>query len=381
MKDYLLTDMQSELKEMVHDFAEREIIPAAKIADETGEFPAETVAKAAEIGLTTLTLPERFGGMDADYATLAVIKEELGWGDIGFNTTIGACALATLPVKIAGTDYHMKKVADVLTNGGLTAFALTEPQAGSDAGGMLATAVKKGDEYVLNGRKCFITNGAKAGLYTVFANVDKSKGLKGITAFLVDAGTPGLSAGKEENKMGARSSNTTDVLLEDVVVPKENMLGAEGQGFKIAMQTLGKARCSTGAGAIGNARYALEYAIGYAKQRKTFGKPICEQQAIQHMLANMYMRLEAARQLTRYACSLADKGIVDAAISSASKAFATDTGMQVTIDAVQILGGYGYSREYPLEKRMRDAKICQIWEGTNQIQRNVVAGTLIRDSK
>lgn len=378
MNEYLLTEEQRSLQELVHDFAEKEVIPAAKTADETGEFPMETVKKAAELGLTTLTLPEKYGGLDTDYLTLSVIKEELAWGDVGFNTTLGACALATLPVKIAGEERHMNMVADVLLSGGLTAFSLTEPNAGCDAGGMTASAVKKGNEYILNGRKCFCTNGAVAELYTVFANVDRSKGLKGITAFLIPAGTPGLSAGAEEKKMGARSSNTTDLILEDVVVPEENRLGLEGQGFKIAMQTLGKARCSTGSAAVGNARFALEYAVEYTKQRIAFGKPVCEQQALQHMIADCYMQLEAARQLVRYTCRCVDNGIVDAKLSSSSKAFATDVGMKVVADAIQMMGGYGYSREYPVEKRYRDAKITQIWEGTNQIQRNVIAGAILK---
>lgn len=378
MTNLLLTPEQEQLRDMVHEFAEKEIIPAAKHADETGEFPLETVKKAAAMGLTCLTLPQEFGGLDVSYETLAIIKEELAWGDIGFNTTIGGCALATLPVKIAGTDYHFKKVADVLTAGGLTAFALTEPQAGSDAGAMLTTAVRKGDEYVLNGTKCFCTNGAYADLYTIFASVDLSKGVKGITAFLVDKGTPGLAVGKEENKMGARSSNTTDLFLEDVVVPAKNMLGEEGKGFKIAMQTLGKARCTTGSAAVGNARFALEYAMKYANERMSFGKPITNQQAIQHMIADDYMQLEAARQLVAYACRLVDNGIISAAVSSSAKAFATDVGMKIVADAIQMMGGYGYSRDYPVEKRYRDAKITQIWEGTNQIQRNVIAGDLIK---
>ena len=377
MTDQLLTKEQEELRAMVHEFAEKEIIPAAAHADETGEFPLDTVKKAAKMGLTCLTLPRELGGLEVDYQTLAVVKEELGWGDIGFNTTLGACALATLPVKIAGNDYHMKKVADVLTGGGLTAFALTEPQAGSDAGGMLSTAVRHGDKYILNGNKCFCTNGAYADLYTIFASVNLGLGTKGITAFLVEACTPGLKAGKEENKMGARSSNTTDLFMEDVEVPVENMLGAEGKGFKIALQTLGQARCSTGAAAIGSARYALEYALKYSSERKTFGKPICQQQSIQHMIADCYTQLEAGRQLVAYACRLVDNKIIDASVSSAAKTFATDAGMKIVSDAIQIMGGYGFSREYPLEKRYRDAKITQIWEGTNQIQRNVIAGDLI----
>ncbi|ADY55457.1 Butyryl-CoA dehydrogenase [Syntrophobotulus glycolicus DSM 8271] len=381
LKRYLLNEDQQGIKDLINDFAVKEIMPAAEKADITGEFPLETVKKAANLGFTLLTLPEEYGGLACNYSTIAVAKEELGHADVGFAATLSGAMLGTMPVKLAGGEYHWKKVADVLTGGGLTAFALTEPSAGSDAGACRTTAVRSGDDYILNGRKCFCTNAAYADIFTVIASTDRSQGAKGLTAFLVDAGTPGLTIGKEENKMGARSSNTCDVVFEDVKVPAKNRIGEEGKGFIIAMKALGIGRASAGATAIGNARFALEYALDYATKRVTFGKPIAEQQGIQHLLADMYMRLEAARSLTAYACQLVDNGIVDAAVNSSAKAFGSDTGMSVTTDAVQILGGYGYSKEYPLEKRMRDAKIMQIWEGTNQIQRNLIAGNLIARAK
>ncbi|MHC1719255.1 MAG: acyl-CoA dehydrogenase family protein [Clostridiaceae bacterium] len=375
---YLLSDLQKDFQAMVKDFALNQIRPAAKEADVTGEFPWEIYKKACDLGLNLIQLPEKFGGLGLDTWTYAIVKEEIAKGDAGLATTLGACALAFKPVSLAGNDYHMKMVADVITSGGLTAFGLTEANSGSDSSSLRTTATKVGDEYILNGSKCFITNAGIADLYTIFATVDKSKGARGITAFLVPKDTPGLSSGKHEDKLGIRTSNTADVILQDVKIPAKNMLGNEGQGFKIAMQTLDRTRPASGATACGVAQAALDYAVAYSKERETFGKPICKHQAVAFMLADMDIQLQAARAMTWHACRTIDAGVVDSKLFSSAKAFASDVAMKVTTDAVQILGGYGYSREYPVEKFMRDAKILQIFEGTNQIQRLIVSGHLLK---
>jgi butyryl-CoA dehydrogenase len=279
---------------------------------------------------------------------------------------------------LVGTEAQKKLYFDILMSGKLAAFCLTEPNAGSDAGAVATTAVKEGGEYVLNGQKTFITNGGVAGVYTVFATQDKSKGIKGLSAFIVERDRPGISVGKEENKMGIRASNTTDVFLENVRIPADHLLGKEGEGFKIAMQTLDKARPLVGAISVGLAQAALDASIKYSKERQQFGKPICANQALQFMLADMAIQTEAARWLVHRACYLIDAGLPYGKESAIAKTFASDTAMKVTTDAVQIFGGYGYSRDYPIEKMMRDAKIMQIFEGTNQVQRMVIAGQLLR---
>jgi len=377
LERYLLTDEQKDLQAMVREFADKEIVPMAKEADRTGEFPTALVKKAVDMGLTTLSLPVAYGGMGIDNQTYAIIKEEIARGDAGIASTLGACYLGVMPIKLAGTERQMRKVADVLLSGGIMAFGLTEAESGSDAASLKTTYVKDGDQYILNGTKTFITNGGIAELYTIFATRDRTLGAKGISTFIVEAGTPGLSVGKEEVKMGIRTSNTTEVILQDVRIPAENLLGEEGQGFKIALNTLNQTRPTSGAGAIGNAVAAYEYALEYSKQRKTFGNPICKHQAVSFLLADMAIQLEAARQLVMYAAKIMDTGTVVPRVFSTAKAFASDVGMKVCCDAVQIMGGYGYSCEYPVEKRMRDAKIFQIFEGTNQIQRLIISGSIL----
>lgn len=377
--DALLRQEEKEMVELFRQFAEKEVRPISAKYDEKGEFPAEVFAKAAEIGLTTLHLPEKYGGSGCSHLMQAMLIEELARADAGFATAVGACDLASVPVLIAGTEEQKKKVADVLLWGGLTAFCLTEPEAGSDAASLKTTAVKDGDEYVINGSKCFITNGGVADIYTVFATVDRSLGAKGITAFLVERGTPGLSVGKEENKMGIRLSNTTEVVFEDVRVPASNIIGQVGKGFGIAMKTLDITRGSDGgAGAVGICQCAIDLAVEYAKTRKTFGKPIIANQAIQFKLADMEIKTQAARNLVYHACRLMDAGIMDSVISAAAKAYAGDVAVEVALEAIQIFGGYGYSREYPVEKLLRDAKIFQIFEGTGEVQRMVIAAGLAK---
>lgn len=377
--DYLLTEEQASLVELFRDFAKNEVAPISKKYDEKGEFPKELFKKAAEIGLTTLHLPEKYGGGGMSTVTQAIMVEELSKADAGFAVAVGACDLATVPVLMAGTEEQKQKVADVLLNGGLAAFCLTEADAGSDVAALKTTAVKDGDDYIINGAKCFITNGGVADIYTVFATVDRSLGAKGITAFLVERSRPGISVGKEEDKMGIRLSNTTEVVFQDVRVPAENMLGEVGKGMAIAMGTLDRTRgADVPAGAVGICQAAIDYCVAYAKERKTFGKPLIANQAIQFKLADMEIKTQAARQMVRHCANLLDHGIVDPKVTSASKAFAGDVAVQVALDAIQIFGGYGYSREYPVEKLLRDAKIFQIFEGTAEVQRMVIAGALAK---
>ncbi len=379
---FILDSEQKALQEMVRDFAEKELMPIAAKYDVTGELPMDVYKKACDMGLNCPDIPVEYGGMGISYLTGAVIREELSRGDAGFALTMGTNSLGMKPVLIAGNEEQKRRMADVLLSGGFSSFALTEPDAGSDAGACATTAVKVGDEYIINGRKCFITNAAYANIMTVVASVDRSKGVKGLTMFQVDADTPGITIGKHEDKMGIRMSATCDVVFEDVKVPADRVIGAEGMGFQIAMKTLDKGRACIGGAAVGIARAAFEHAMKYAQQRKTFGKPIISNQAIQFMLADMSIAIETARQMGFYAAALVDAGSPMASkIGAVSKCYSTDMLQKVTSDAVQIFGGYGYSREYPLEKLMRDAKIYQIFEGTNQIQRIVIANHLMKEYK
>lgn len=374
---HLLTDEQREIREMVRDFADREIIPTCKELEREGIFPKELYHKAFEMGLTTFILPEKYGGSGGDIFTYALIKEELARGDAGFSGYVSGAYMGAIPVMLAGTDYHWSLVSDVLCSGGIMSFALTEPGSGSDVASMRTTYRRVGDEFVLNGRKCFISSGEVSDMYLLFATEDTSLGKAGISAFLVPRTCEGISIGKHEDKMGYRTSMTNDIVLEDVHIPAKNLIGAEHKGMALSNESLNYTRPTAGAGAVGNAQYAFEQAVEYSKVRTTFGRPICKNQGISFMLADMYTQLEAARQMVWHACRCADAGVFDRRLGSAAKCFAADAGMKVCEDAVQILGGYGYSREYPVEKRMRDAKIYQIFEGTNQIQRMVMASDIL----
>ncbi len=375
---YILNEEQKELVAMVKDFMETEVKPICAECDRTGEPPMEAYKKALEMGLHALEIPEEFGGAGVDYITALAIHEEMGKVDAGFATTMGATGLAIKPVLIAGSPEQKQYYADIVTGGKFAAFCLTEPNAGSDAGATKTTAVLDGDEYVINGRKCFITNGGISDVYVVFATVDKSKGLKGITAFIVERDRAGVSTGKEEDKMGIRLSNTCDVLFEDVRVPVANRLGAEGEGFKIAMKTLDLSRPYIGAIAVGIAQRALDEAVKYSQERVTFGKPICKFQALQFMMADMDMYIEAARQCCLHCIQRKEAGLPYSREAAICKCMGGDAAVHCANQAIQILGGYGYSREYPVEKLWRDAKIFQIFEGTNQIQRVVIAGALFK---
>ena len=330
------------------------------------------------MGLSALEVPEEYGGVGIDAITCAAICEEMAYADAGFYTTMSASGLALRPVLIAGNEEQKKWACDVLLNGGHAAFGLTEPMAGSDSSNTKTTAEKDGDSYILNGRKCFITNGGIADFYTIFAMTNKARGIRGISTFLVPRDTPGLSVGNHENKMGIRTSNTTDVVMEDVRVPASALLGKEGNGFLVSMKTLDMSRPYVGAGAVGIAQRCIDEAVAYSKQRVTFGSTISNHQAIQFMLADMEIRTETARSMVIQAVTRQEQGLSYSKESAIAKCYAGDIAVQNALDAIQILGGYGYSREYPVEKLLRDAKIFQIYEGTNQIQRSVIAKSVIK---
>ena len=374
MIDFELTQEQVALQDMARKFAANEIRPKAAEHDHAGTFPTEILEKAFGLGLMTGFIPEEHGGLGLSALDACIIEEELGWGCSGITTSMTANGLALTPILVAGTDEQKRRlVAPFSEKLQYASFCLTEPGAGSDAGGIQTTAKKDGDAYILNGRKCFITNGSYASQYTVFASTDRSKGHKGLSVFVVPRDLPGVSAGKKEDKMGQRASDTSDVLLEEVRIPEENRIGKEGEGFKIAMITLDYARPTVAAMAVGVARAAFELAMEYSKERVQFGVPIAMNQAIHFLLADMAMEIEAARLLTYKGAWLLDQGKRNTKESSYAKAFAADLAMRVTTDAVQIFGGYGYMKDYPVEKLMRDAKLLQIYEGTSQIQRMVIA--------
>lgn len=373
----LYTENQLSLKKMVSDFMKGEIVPIMAECDRTGEPPMEALKKGFDVGFHLLELPEKYGGIGLNNEDYAIVKEEMSAYDAGFGTTFGASDLAVKVVLQNGTEEQKQYFTEFVAPGKLAAFCLTEPQAGSDAAAVRTTAVKDGDSYILNGTKCFITNGGIADIFVVIAVTDKSKGVKGLSAFLVER-SMGVKSGKEEDKMGIRLSNTTDVIFEDVRVPAKNLLGEEGKGFIAAMKTLTLGRIAAAAGATGISAHAVQLATQYAKERRTFGKPIASNQAISFMLADMKIAEETSRQMTLYAARLADAGQNPQMAASIAKTYASDCAMRVATDAVQIFGGYGYSREYPVEKLMRDAKIFQIYEGTNQIQRMVISGALLK---
>lgn len=379
MVDYILTDEQKDLVAFAKDFAEKEVKPIVAEYDRKGEFPMEVYKKFYEAGFSTMFVPEKYGGIGASAMDLVLVNEQFAKVDAGFIVSATTAEFGVTPLRIAGTEEQIAYYMDRVMQGQLGSFCLTEPDAGSDAAATKTTATKDGDDYIINGRKCFITSGGIADMYTVFATVDKSLGAKGITCFLVEREREGVSVGKEEDKMGLRLSNTTDVIFDNVRIPAKNRIGQEGEGFKIAMMSLDRSRGVNSYGCLGIAEHALEEAVAYAKTRCTFGRPIIKNQGLQWMLADMEIQVTAARSLLYRCAEMIDKtGKYDTELGSITKTFVSDMAMKVTTDAVQILGGYGYSREYPVEKLMRDAKIFQIFEGTNQIQRMVIAGQLAR---
>ncbi len=374
---YIISEEAQDLLKDVHDFCEKEVKEQCKDYDKSGEWPKEIYDKAIDMQLQSLEIPEEYGGPGLSRVDVAALIEEMAIADAGFAMTISASGLGTKPVLIAGNEEQKQRVCDIIVNGGFGAFALTEPGAGSDAGAGTTTAVRDGDEYVLNGRKCFITNGGIADFYCITAMTDKSKGVKGISMFLVEKGTPGLSAGHEEDKLGIRTSNTTDVVLEDVRVPAENLLGKEGEGFKIAMQTLDQARAWVACVATGIAQRGINEAIAYGKERIQFGKPIIRNQALQFKIADMDIKTETARQMVANALTRMDTGLPYGREAAIAKCYAGDIAMDVASEAIQMFGGYGYSRDYPVEKLLRDAKIFQIFEGTNEVMHIVIANHTI----
>src|SRR5918995_1451550 len=365
-----LTSEQRELRRLAREFAEKEIRPKAAEYDENSTHPAEVIAKAHEVGLMNPHVPEEYGGMGLPGFDGMLIGEELSWGCAGIAVSIVANTLGAGPVLIGGSDEQKREwLPPLLEEPILCSFGLTEPDAGSDVARIKTTAVRRGDEYVLNGSKTFITNAGHAAWTVVFAKTDPSQGHKGLSAFIVPMDADGVSIEKHLDKMGQRSTDTSAFSLTDVVVPVANRLGEEGDGFKIAMRTLDFTRPGTAAGAVGVAQAAFEHAVEYAKQRVTFDVPIAMHQGVNFMIADMATQIEAARLLNWQSAWLHDQGERATLQSSFAKRFAADTAMKVTTDAVQVFGGYGYIKEYPVEKLMRDAKLFQIYEGTSQIQR------------
>jgi len=371
--DFTLSDEQKDLREMAHNFAEKEMRSVAFEYDKDGTWPQEVIDKAWEVGLMNTHVPEEYGGPGLDYLSGCLIEEEFGWGCSGIGTSLACNGLASAPVALGGSEETKKKYLGMLCEEPkLASFCLTEPDAGSDVAGMKTRAVKKGDKYILNGSKCFITNGQYADWFTVYAKTDPDAGSRGITAFVVDK-QDGIIVDKKEDKMGQRASNTVALSFNDVEVPAENMLGEENKGFKLAMMTLDRPRPGVAAMATGIARSGFEAAVQYSKERQQFGVPIAMHQAIQFLIADMAVKVDAARLLTWQSASQLDNGERNTLTSSEAKRFASDSAMEVTTDAVQVFGGYGFIKEYEVEKFMRDAKIMQLYEGTSQIQRMVIA--------
>lgn len=372
-----ITDEQREIRELARRFAEQEIRRVAAEYDEREEVPWDLLRKAAQAGLTSYFVPETYGGGGiCDVLTQCLVKEEIAWGCAAVATIIGGSALCATPIHLAGTEAQKAKYLSRFCDPNrviLGAFALTEPAAGSDPASLSTQARRVGDEYIINGNKTFISNGGIADINVIFANVDPDRGRAGITAFIVEKDWPGFIPGKKEKKMGIRASHTATLAFEDLRVPVENRLGEEGMGFKLAMETFQSSRTHTAISAVGLARAAYDYALQYAQERVQFGQPIIEHQAIAFMIADMATQIDAARLLCWRAAYLADQGRYATQAASMAKAFAADVAMKVTTDAVQVLGGYGYMRDYPVEKWMRDAKIMQIYEGTAQIQRLIIS--------
>jgi len=378
MASFDYTEEQQALVQTAREFARKEIIPVAGHLDETGTFPREICEKAWETGLMNCEIPESVGGLGLSCLSHCLLMEELSYGCMGINTTIAGNMLGSMPIILAGTDEQKRTyLGRLLEKPIFAAYCCSEPDAGSDVAGMKTRFRKVGSDYLITGQKRWITNGGVADFYTVFARAEGTDRHKGITCFVVDRATPGVSVGKKENKMGQRSSNTTDVLFEDVKVGPGNLVGPEGEGFKIAMRTFDRTRPWIAAGAAGVMRRALEESRAYALERKTFGVPIAQHQAIQFMLADMAIAYETTRLLCHKAAWALDQGQADSIVSSYAKAYGADAAMRVTTDAVQIFGGYGYTKEYPVEKLMRDAKLLQIYEGTSQIQRMVIARNIL----
>jgi len=380
--DYLLNEQQIMIRDLARQIAKEKITPVAAEYDEKEEFPWPIVKILSDADLFGVYIEEKYGGTGGGILELSICTEELSRACGGIALCLAATALGTYPIILFGTDEQKQKyLPDIAKGKKLAAFAITEPEAGSDAGSIKTTAKKEGDHYLLNGTKQWITNGGEAEVYTVIAMTDKSKGARGASAFILEKGMKGFTFGKKEKKLGIRASATRELVFTDCKVPKENLLGREGMGFIVAMKTFDKSRPGVAAQAVGIAQGALDLAVDYARKRNQFGHAISGFQGLQFMLADMATEVEAARALVYSACRMVDSGAKDISkVSAMAKLFASDVAMKVTVDAVQIFGGYGYMKDYPIEKFMRDAKITQIYEGTNQIQRNVIAQELIKET-
>jgi len=380
--DYFLNEDQIMIKDLARQIAEERVVPARKELDEKEEFPWEIMKALAQSDLFGLFVPEEYGGLGKGCLELCIAVEELSRACLGVSTTYAANALGTYPLLLFGSEEQKRKyLPDIAAGKRLVAFGLTEANAGSDAAGIQTTARRDGNEYVLNGTKQWITNGGEAEIYTIIAITDKTKGARGASAFIIEKDTPGFHFGKKEKKMGIRASSTRELIFDNCRIPVENIIGKEGLGFIVAMKTLDNARTGVGSQGVGVAQGAFEEAVKFARQRVQFGHPIISFQAVQHMLADMATEIEASRALIYSVARYIDSGEKDVSKESAmAKVFATDTAMRVTTNALQVMGGSGYMREYPVEKMMRDAKILQIYEGTNQIQRNVIGQALIKEA-
>lgn len=379
--NYFLTEEQQMIQDLAKTIADEKIAPVAIEYDESGKFPHDIVKILADSDLCGVYIPEAYGGIGGGIFEMSLVVEQLSRACGGIALAFAATGLGTFPILLFGNEEQKSKyLPEIAAGRKLAAFGLTEAGAGSDASGIKTRAVLDGDSYVLNGTKQWITNGGEADIYTVVACTDKTKGARGFSAFIVEKGTPGFSFGKKENKMGIRASVTSELVFEDCRIPKENLLSREGMGFIVAMKTLDRTRPGVAAQAVGIAQGAFDAAVKYSREREQFGQPISHFQAIQHMLADMAIQIEAARALVYQTCRYIDSGAKSISKESAMcKVMASDTAMKVTVDAVQVLGGYGYMKEYPVEKMMRDAKITQIYEGTNQIQRNVIALEVLKE--
>jgi alkylation response protein AidB-like acyl-CoA dehydrogenase len=378
----LYTEQQEEIIKLVKDFAENEIKPYVEELDKKGETPAKELFKGAfEMGLHMVEIPEEYGGAGLDFETTAMIFEELAKVDAGYAITLVSTFVALRSVILSGSPEQARLFADIIEPGNFAAFTLTEPNAGTDVAAMKGTAVKDGDEYILNASKTFITNGEIADVYVVFFKTDKNAGNKGISAFIVERDRPGVTVGVHEDKMGLRLSNTSDVFFQDVRVPADHLIGREGQGFKIALNTLNLSRAFVGTLAVGIMQRALDEAIAYAQEREQFGRPIMKFQSVQGLIADMAIKTEAARALVNNTMRLMDQGDLVKKEGAITKTFVSDACQEVTSKAVQVFGGYGVIKDYPVEKLMRDCKVFQIFEGTNEIQRSTIARELDKEYK
>lgn len=380
--DYFLSDDQKSIRTLARRIAEEKVLPVRAELDETGKFPWDIMKNCAETGLFGVSIPEAYGGMGGGSFENCIVVEELSKACLGVSVSYAASLLGAYPILLGGSDEQKKKYLSQIASGSkLGAFGLTEANAGSDAQGIRTEAKKNGDYYILNGTKQWITNGGEADIYTVIAMTDRSKGGRGATAFILEKGMEGFTFGKKENKLGIRASATRELVFQDCKVPKENVIGREGLGFILTMRTFDRTRPGIGAQAVGVAHGALDAAVQYAREREQFERKIISFQAIQHMLADMAIQVEAARALVYSVARYIDSNPKDfSKVSAMSKVFPSDVAMKVVVDAIQVFGGYGYMKEYPVEKMMRDAKILQIYEGTNQIQRNIIGLELIKAS-